>query len=221
MLVKHFRRLTRQVIDRRISDPNVLRDLASTAEILNSSPQFHGWNYGREPSVPAIRDSDGSSISRAIAWWNGLAGRNVVQKGTVEKAVGSSLELLRSRGVDLTEAAISAQLELLLRHVEIARGDALSRFSSELTPLERRLEKLDVAILFSREARRQSDVRFLNAALKLNDYAYSSGILRQGPTVVGRFVRSLAEQEVLMLEWSLPCALPFSPPYKAALTRAS
>ncbi len=62
------------------------------------------------------------------------------------------------------------------------------------------MEWLAIAILFARAARRRGDLRFLNAALKINDWAYSPHRrIRPGPRR-GRYLLSLAEQEMALAE---------------------
>ena len=52
-----------------------------------------------------------------------------------------------------------------------------------------------MAILFSREARRSGDLRMLNAALKLNDWAFPTHRRLPPSPRLARFLLSLAEQE--------------------------
>jgi len=59
---------------------------------------------------------------------------------------------------------------------------------------------LSVAVLFARAARRRGDLRFLNAAFKLNDWAYPvHRRIRPGPRLA-RYLLSLAEQETAVSE---------------------
>lgn len=145
----------------------------------------------------------------------------MLQKGVLQPGAGRHLHTLLQHGSADLERAIAPQLETLLRHVEVTRDQALSRFPMPLSAEELWLERLDVTLLFIRRASHTRDVRFMNAALKLNDYAFLSRQTRKSPVVAARLMRSLAEQEALMQEWSPRCVLPFSPPSKAVSIRAS
>ena len=63
-------------------------------------------------------------------------------------------------------------LESILRIVEVKRKKILNAFSQELTDDEKIREGLRISILLSRASRRHRDLRYLNAALKMNDWYY-------------------------------------------------
>ena len=110
-------------------------------------------------------------------------------------APGTGLMLLSLLENPRHEAGfLESELERLLRRVEVKRQKALDS-AEEHDRQAAWLERHAVAILFSRVARHTQDLRFLNAALKLNDWAYPAHRgLRSGPGL-SRYLWSLAEQE--------------------------
>jgi len=94
------------------------------------------------------------------------------------------------------QRAIHQTMEALLRHVEVKRQKSLRKFQPPLTRPQQRLECHAISILFSRYARQEGDLRFLNAALKMNEwfeqhdrkFAYTLEWVRR--------LRALAEQEL-------------------------
>ena len=89
---------------------------------------------------------------------------------------------------------LQTELERILRRIEVKRQSALQLPPN--TPSQNTwMEKHAIAILLSRSAFVFQDLRLLNAALKLNDWAFPSHRrLHQGPQV-DRYVWSLVEQE--------------------------
>jgi hypothetical protein len=148
------------------------------------------------PSATHLHPADTGSVSsdNLRKWLGSLAeGKLTPSKGI---AVGIGDILLALLDSDLPEAAAFLQpaLESLLRHVETRRKDCLPL--SPEGPVEAAwMEKHAVAILFARASRRRRDLRFLNAAMKMNDWAYP--VHRRspvGPRLV-RYLLALAEQE--------------------------
>lgn len=91
-------------------------------------------------------------------------------------------------------AFLQTELERLLRWVEVKRQAALE-LAGKHDQISEWLERHAIAILFSRAAREMSDLRYLNAALKLNDWAFPAHQrMRSGPPIA-RYLWSLAEQE--------------------------
>ncbi|MDK2979797.1 MAG: hypothetical protein PWQ55_144 [Chloroflexota bacterium] len=118
-----------------------------------------------------------------------LTVENCYVRGVLQPGCGRYLDVLSGTGPQA-----DACLEKLLRHVEVKRRKALRKFNRELSAEDQWLERCDVCILFSRFARRRKDLRFLNAAFKLNEW-YFREISAASETVQVRQLLSLAEQE--------------------------
>jgi hypothetical protein len=87
--------------------------------------------------------------------------------------------------------------EQLLLHVEVKRKASL-RAAYSATAMEAWGEKLSIAIFFCHVAQKQNDLRFLNTALKINDWAYRFFRERMIPPQASIFIASLQEQESSM-----------------------
>ena len=90
-------------------------------------------------------------------------------------------------------------MECLLRHVEVRRKDSLPTLPTLADP-DRQLIRHDIALCFVTATRRWDDIRFLNAALKLNDWAYRS--YRRGSITqpLSRYLLALTECELALIE---------------------
>jgi hypothetical protein len=111
------------------------------------------------------------------------------------------------------EAALAAgdargaeELERLLRHVELRRGDALA----EIEPPQDRAgvarERAAVCSLLARQAPARRDWRLLNAALKLADRFAPGMSWRVGPEVAADWAAALRDVESALAELELQCA---------------
>ncbi len=94
----------------------------------------------------------------------------------------------------------TAVLEKILRHVEVKRENSLSKFTQPLSHSQIWLERCDISILFSRTARRHSDLRYLNAALKMNEWYLRKIGKTRSQHIKARFLLALAEQELSVKE---------------------
>lgn len=111
-------------------------------------------------------------------------------RGILRPGCGRYLDLISSIGPQA-----DALMERLLRHVEVKRQKALRKFAPDLSAEAQWLERCDVSILFSHYARRRKDLRFLNAALKMNEW-YLKESQRGTDAVQARLLLALAEQEL-------------------------
>lgn len=136
-------------------------------------------------------------------WLDSLPDGKVVTARRLYAGSGRQLDLLDASGDVQHRLFCHGSLEALLRHVEIQRRRSLATIQPDRGVEASRMERLDIAILLARAARRRSDPRFLNAALKLNDWAYRTyrRLPRQASTA--RYLLALAEQEVSLAEIGL------------------
>jgi hypothetical protein len=141
--------------------------------------------------------ADDKLLTSARAWKAALSQGGVLQAGRVAAGAGVFLDVLGGHGNSGESQFAMEQAERLLRHVEVKRQQALAQVSPEIPPQRLTMEKWDVAILFSRGSVRHGDLRFLNAALKMNDWSLKSHGRRPRLSVEqrARFLLSLTEQE--------------------------
>jgi folate-dependent phosphoribosylglycinamide formyltransferase PurN len=107
---------------------------------------------------------------------------------------GRWLEQLAREGREV--APRRAATEMLLRHVEVERTQSLQLASVPPSSVAAWIERHAVATHFARQARRDGDVRLLNAALKLNDWAYPRHRRGAESELEGWYALALAEQEL-------------------------
>jgi hypothetical protein len=140
--------------------------------------QMYGAPTSFETTLPSTAEFEEMSVESCFA------------HGVLQPGCGRYLDALSSSG---TQA--DALIEGLLRHVEVKRQNALRKFSPILSTQAGWLERCDISILFSRFARRRGDLRFLNAALKMNEW-YLKESHGASETVQARLLLALAEQEL-------------------------
>ncbi|MGD8603207.1 MAG: hypothetical protein PVF49_01410 [Anaerolineales bacterium] len=134
-----------------------------------------------------------ASPSEFLHWRENLSDERVLTRSGLAPGAGLMLlSILDDPGRHAT--FLQSQLELLLRRVEVKRRAALET-AGQLDPQAEWLERHAVAILFSRAARQTRDLRYLNAALKLNDWAFHSHKNLQAGPRLDRYLWALAEQE--------------------------
>ncbi|BBB49514.1 hypothetical protein [Pelolinea submarina] len=143
-----------------------------------------GWQtYGSPTALEKNQPS--------MAEFGDLTVENCFARGVLRPGCGSYLDCISS-----TSTQADSLMENLLRHVEVKRQASLSKFSQELPQEAQWLERSDVSILFSRYARRRHDLRFLNAAFKMNEWYLKHTQRTDSEAVHVRFLLALAEQEL-------------------------
>ncbi len=207
------------------SNPTIRRDLRNAARLMQQIPGMAGWT-GVEllslPDAPRTRPTgaDKQAVAEATRWLTQLPNQQLVNRGVVQRDAGARLESVDAAAFAGRQVSPSDALEAMLRHVELRRNACLREFDPPLySQQDIWLQRHDVSILLSRHARRAQDIRFLNAALKLNDWAIGQRGQQVHPLIGARLVLALAEQEYSILDWSRPCELPSSRPSVTASTR--
>jgi hypothetical protein len=141
----------------------------------------------------------GPDFEQSRAWLASLGEAKVIGRSGLMPGAGTALIALLERPPEDRTFDLDAILESLLRHVETRRKAGL-RLAPPLEGQDPWMEWLAIAILFARAARRRGDLRFLNTALKINDWAYPSHRhARLGPRLA-RYLLSVAEQETALGE---------------------
>jgi hypothetical protein len=177
---------------------------AHLAESLPADPQAAAlWSLARQAAAAAHLVPDpaqtvsqlpqlpSSDVSAAPL----VAGRLV--PGAARRLVAHTLQPGPNDG------PLTGPAELLLRHVEIRRRGGLPVAGLAWSAGEAWIERHAVAVFFSRQARRSGDLRLLNAALKLNDWAFRRRRAACGEDAAW-FLWALAEQEWTLARWCGP-----------------
>lgn len=125
----------------------------------------------------------------------------VVRKGVIEGRIIEDMSRVVTQNRPLSEGQLT-QMETLLRHIEVRRQAAL-RFVGSRSEEDRWNIAARISVLFSRIAQREKDYRFLNTALKLNDWAYRFYRNRPDQARNLHYVLAVLEAEALLLEMTV------------------
>jgi hypothetical protein len=153
------------------------------------------------PAIAATVEPVGSFLPEfraAAGWLEGLPEKRVVSRTGIVSGAGSNLLSILLRGDERFYASLQENLERLLRQVEVRRQDALTVAGAG--PEAQWIEKHDIAILFLEAARQFEDVRYFNAVLKLNDWAFKAHRAPRARPRTTRYIYALAEQEAAIGE---------------------
>jgi len=134
-----------------------------------------------------------SDLDEAIRWMEKLYGGHVISQSVVVAGAGENLDVLDSHRTK--EDFVAAEAELLLRHVEYRRRKSMNEFSDDLSKEQVLKEKTNLSIFFSHHAMRYNDLRFLNAAFKLNEWLMGAYRKMRENDLRLPFLLALAEQE--------------------------
>ena len=176
------------------------------AEIAYDLCQIHekmfalGWVNIRENPFNSHRSKKQISAVELQTWIRNLRDGKVIRAGVVKAGAGFYLNQLVLNEKNNQDSFVFDNMESLLKHVETRRERCLQIFEPMPDANSVWLERLNIDLLFARTARRKKDPRFLNAAMKLNDW-YFSYLQRKAtlPEIV-RFLLVLVEQELAFKE---------------------
>ena len=140
-----------------------------------------------------------ASTEKAHIWRDSLPDGSVLTKeGLVHQTGKMLLSLLAVE--DSSDVFVQGSLERVLRHVEVRRKASLQPHPP-LSWSETWIEKHDVAYLFCVYARHSRDLRFLNGAMKLNDWGYRAHRRSASVEQTLSLVRAVLEQELILAEF--------------------
>ena len=133
------------------------------------------------------------------AWQAVLENGRVFNKGVIQsQSAGMLLGMLGS--ADKASLFLEENMELLLRHVEVKREQALHEYSTPLSKSACWEVRCAVGVLFSAFAEQRQDWRFLNAALKLNEWLWKEYHRPYAALSTLPLLASLVEQEAAFRE---------------------
>jgi len=159
-----------------------------------------GWvNSKKNPSklyCPARQISS----EGLLVWKKDLWDGRVIHSGVAKAGAGFYLDQLMLKKDFSNDPFFIDNLESLLKHVETRREKCLKTFDPPMDEKNSWLQRLDIDLLFTRMARSRGDPRFLNAALKMNDWYFSYFQSHATPLELARFLLGLVEQELTFKE---------------------
>ena len=148
----------------------------------------------------AARHASPAPSGQLHRWVRCVPDGKVITARRLVAGTGRWLRAIEAVGADTHREFLDRSLEALLRNVEIRRQRCLQPLLPAADVNALWLEKHDVAILFASTARRRRDLRFLNAAFKLNDWAFRPHRrLAPGPRLA-RYLLALSHQELAAAE---------------------
>jgi hypothetical protein len=174
------------LVDLPVSEPALMR-VFHTAERLRSL----GFT-----DLPEMR-----ALSMLEAWTDRSETESsdpVVHEGNITKDVIDSF-LAALRGEGLTSAGQKEQMERLLRHIEVRRREAL-HFDKVFREDERWTAIHRLSLLCTLFARQEGDYRFLNVALKLNDWSFRHHQRKGAGLPRLDYLEALLEAEIALME---------------------
>lgn len=161
-------------------------------EIKHSAQKLRGLGVATLPMIAAVdivphdhKPEPGPSIAQAV-----------LNHGTIAFESVTALLQMVDRGGAISEA-VDKEVESLLRHLEVRRKTGLE-FTPTLQGHAKWRAVTSISLLFNRFARHKGDLRFLNAALKINDWTYR--YYRKRTEFPLDFLCALLEAEVLLRE---------------------
>ncbi|HAX97187.1 MAG TPA: hypothetical protein DCY35_11830 [Prolixibacteraceae bacterium] len=170
---------------------SVIRDMELAVTLLHNLEWFEVEKKGDTGGF----SKDNPSAAEIREWKEFLKTRHVLQKGMMMPGGSYYLDLLDGENDKEIKLIVRSNLERILKHVEVMRRKSLSSYSTGLSHNQLWLERYDTGILFSRYARRHNDLRFLNTALKLNDWFLTKKPGGLPLECRSRLLLSLCEQE--------------------------
>ena len=182
-----------------MAEPNkaeIAHDLWQIYEVLFAL----GWVNTRTNLFNTYRAGKQISPAALLAWKKGLWDGKVISAGVVKAGAGFYLNQFVLKVKNNQGSFVLDNLESLLKHVETRREHCLEAFDPIANENSIWLERLNIDLLFLRTARRKKDPRFLNAALKLNDWYFSYFQRKATLPEMVRFLLVLTEQELAFKE---------------------
>lgn len=141
-------------------------------------------------------------MRRLLAWKRDTLTRWLDESVPSEK-LAAFLKAHSSEIAKLPDPVIptDAEMEKTLRHVEVKRRQCfVTSESPRLTHTQLWNKRHEIAILFCRYARLHNDLRYLNAAFKLNDWAFKRYQHSRPSEAKTMYLAALQEQELAAQE---------------------
>ena len=120
----------------------------------------------------------------------------VISRGKLFAGTGFYLDQLAERDVEAHQAFVRRSFEAILRLIEVRRQRVLAEVNGAVGQDDAWMEMHDVAIALCRQTRRIGDVRFLNTACKLTDWAFPTHRKLDSGDRLARYLLALAEREL-------------------------
>lgn len=133
----------------------------------------------------------------ARAWLKKQDIKQFIKHGTVERFTAKHILVLVEHQHGEQDLEIKGFIEKMLRHVEVRRKDCLRlRHGGSLA--DRWFERHDASILMALSAREFNDLRYLNVAMKLMDWALPVHRRSVPADLLARYILAISEVQIAM-----------------------
>ena len=166
---------------------------------IQDNLNFLKWTEVCEKFQVLNPDQKMESMKEALNWVNELVNGRVINRGIVAKGSGYYLDYLDVNVPQKNKFVIDS-MEILLKHVEVKRKKTLNSLPSETPYSQTLIEVAALSLLFSRFAKRHTDLRFLNASFKINDWCFSKFQKLECGKPIIYYLYALTEQERCAVE---------------------
>jgi hypothetical protein len=166
---------------------------------INENLTTLGWIEGTKIKHDLNQFISKETIEEATKWANSMENGKVINNGLISNGAGFYLDILDERGGILRDFTFDS-IESLLKYVEVKRKKILSMILKSHNIENDFLQWIDISILFCRTSRRHKDLRFLNAALKMNDFFFLKMKNEKEGKPLLNFLLALTEQEISAAE---------------------
>ena len=141
------------------------------------------------PQVPLV------PVQELEEWIDGIPDRKVIARRSIAAGTGYYLDQIAERDLEQHRDFLSRSFESLMRTVEVQRQRSISAVDGRADKHDAWMETHDVSIAFCRHSRRTGDMRFVNTACKLLDWAFPTHRRIADGERLARYLLAMAERE--------------------------
>ena len=199
-LVKYFEKIIHKKGERNIP-ANVLNDISKSVHLLR--------NLGYETKIPISKNIQATLFEpqQIHQWVASLTQNAVINNKRIVFNTGKMMDCLGRLEHNPYQDFYMKNAEILLKFIEINRKSSIKSFSTKPRGDQLWLEWCELAIFFCHHAVWTVDLRYLNTALKMNDwslsfywFSFSTSLVRKAHLLL-----ALAEQENAFMELCKKC----------------
>jgi hypothetical protein len=166
---------------------------------INENLNALGWIRVKTTNRIANLSNHEEALAEATKWVDTLKNGKVIQNDFISDQAGFFLDILDDR-CGKENSFFADSIESLLKYVEVYRKKILANILRSGNTENNYLKWISVSILFSRTSRRHNDLRFLNAALKLDDMFFPKMKNQNKDKSLLNYLIALTEQELSAME---------------------
>jgi hypothetical protein len=194
---EHFLRRAVERLGRAVRSPEDQPAWAGELRLALSNLEKAGIVLNEPAGLQAEASLRLPEIEDSLEWIDRQSKRSIVVKGTVERSTASHLITLLQHSNLANEYDLKPIFKTLMRNIELKRKRGLQLRSGGNTT-DRWFELHDTAILMARGACTYNDLRYLNSALKLIDWALPVHRRSVPVELLARYVLAVSEVQAAL-----------------------